>query len=62
MWSTERVEGVREDHKSKVMYPVESLLQVFRGLPIEHFVNLGVHGSFLTLGVHGAKKGYEPPL
>ena len=44
--SIERVQGVREDYKSKVVYHFKPLFQVFRGPPEVHFDNLGVCGTF----------------
>jgi hypothetical protein len=41
-----RVKGVREDYKSKVLYPFKPLLREFMGPSIAFIETTGVYGMF----------------
>ncbi len=47
----ERVQGVYEDYKSKVLYPFMPLLQGFRVAPIVNIDTLGVRRIFFLIFV-----------
>jgi len=45
----ERVKGVRDDQKSKVLYPLTTLSQELRGPPVVSDYTLGVHGNYFDI-------------